>query len=231
MRRALGISLGAALAISAFVILTGRAQEPAPSRPAPVAQEPAAPQVQSPIAATTPSATNSDPPPRLVASAVPVLAPLPVAPKATAPTALAEPEENVFAAPTVFPASLDEVPSTPWREAQLAKYTPQERGMLDFKLGLMSRMRQCASSVTAEGPVTVFLHYSFDPGTHLATGTEVELIKPTTKEAEAAAECIRTALVGSTMPMTEEPANGEFHWATEFGFPLEKDRAYQFFAR
>jgi hypothetical protein len=77
----------------------------------------------------------------------------------------------------------------------------------------------------------VFLHYSFDPATHLATGTDVELIKPTTKEAEAAAECIRTALVGSTMPMTEEPANGEFHWATEFGFPLEKDRAYQFFAR
>lgn len=233
MRRTLGISLAAVTAISALGFMTGGAEKAAANN-APAAREPTTPRLDSPIPPSESTEPQAPAPPAVsvVQPVVAKVAPPPVAPLAApAPAATSEAvQQEVLPAPTVFPASLDEVPSTPWRDAQLAHYTPQERGMLDFKLGLMSRMRECAGSVAWDGPVNVYLHYSFDAATHLATGTDVETIKPT-PGTESAVDCIRTAFVGSTMPMVEEPARGEFHWATEVMFPLEKDRAYLFFSK
>jgi hypothetical protein len=233
MRRTLGISLAAVTAISAFGYVTTRTEEAAANH-APAAQDPTTPPVESPI---RPSEWAQAPPPapptvsvvQPVAAKVapPTAAPLPASGSAVTGEAV---KQEGLPAPSVFPASLDEVPSTPWRDAQLSQYTPQERGMLDFQLGLMSRMRDCAGSVAWEGTVRVYLRYAIDPATHLATGTDVEAIEPTPGTASAV-ECIRTALVGSTMPMVEEPFSGEFHWATELAFPLEKNRAYLFFSK
>jgi hypothetical protein len=232
--RRLGIALAAVTALSAFVYVTTRTEEAAANN-APAAPDSTTPRLESPIRSSeTAEAQQAAPAVTAVqpaSSVVAKVAPPPVAPLAAPASAAAgEAEEEVLPAPTVFPASLDEVPSTPWRDAQLAHYTAQERGMLDFKLGLMSRMRECAGSVAWDGPVTVKLHYAFDPATHLATGTGVDTIEPT-PGTESAVECIRTALVGSTMPMVEEPTGEEFHWATEVVFPLEKDRAYLFFSK
>lgn len=234
MRRKLGISLAAVTAIAAFGYVTARTEKAAANNaPTPV-QEPATPRVESP--ALAPTESEAQPPAAPAVSVVqPVVAkvaPPPVAQLAAPASAVTGEvvQEEVLPAPTVFPASLAEVPSTPWRDAQLAHYTPQERGMLDFKLGLMSRMRECAGSVTWKGPLRVYLRYAFDAATHLATGTDVETIEPT-PGSESAVECLKIGLVGSTMPMVEEPTRAEFHWATEFVFPLEKDRAYLFFSK
>jgi hypothetical protein len=229
MRRTLGISLAAVTALSAFGYVITRSEDAAANH-APAAQAPTTPALESPIQSES---VPQPPAPPAASVGKPVLAkvaPPPVAPPAAPASTVTAEAEEVLPAPTVFPASLDEVPSTPWRDEQLSHYTPQERGMLDFKLGLMSRMRECAGSVAWQGPLQVKMHYAFDAGTHLATGTDVETVQPTAG-AESAVECIRTALVGSTMPMIEEPSGAEFHWATEVVFPLEKDRAYLFFSK
>ncbi|HEY6556986.1 MAG TPA: hypothetical protein VI072_06920 [Polyangiaceae bacterium] len=153
--------------------------------------------------------------------------------KATSPRAMpaappSAPKESAL------PASLDAVPTTPWREAQLARYSPQERVMLDYKLGLMARMRECAAAIDTQGKLNVFLHYETQPGTGVAKGSGVDPVDSSLdREAdEAALDCVREAHVSAPMPLLEAgPEQSEFHWATEIIFPLEDDRAYQFFAR
>ncbi|HMJ16483.1 MAG TPA: hypothetical protein VK524_33950, partial [Polyangiaceae bacterium] len=115
-----------------------------------------------------------------------------------ASTAAAKPRAAPRIEPALFaaddlPDSLDAVPSTPWREAQLARYTPQERSMLDYKLGLMSRMRECAAKIEAEGKVNLFLHYTTDPGTGVAKGSGVDpLDSSLDRDAdESALDCVR----------------------------------------
>jgi hypothetical protein len=135
-------------------------------------------------------------------------------------------------APKVLPDRLDAVPSTPWREAQLARYTPQQRAMLDYKLGVMARMRDCAATIESAGSLDVFLHYKVDARSGTAVGGDVEpLDSNLNRDSDAAAiECIRKAHANAVLPMLEPEADqGEFHWATEFVFPLEHDRAYEFF--
>lgn len=158
-------------------------------------------------------------------------------PARTAPNPQAPPDaydDEPAVAPSVFPASLDELPSTPWRDAQLARYTPQERAMLDYKLGLMSRMRACAGDVAGAGTVHVFLHYTVDPQTNVAIGAGVDPIE-STLDADAdrvALSCIQGALAGWPMPMIDAaPTQRDFHWATDIVFPLERDNAYLFFTR
>jgi hypothetical protein len=132
-----------------------------------------------------------------------------------------------------LPDRLDAVPTTPWREAQLARYTPQERSMLDYKLGLMSRMRACAASIPGNGTLKLFLHYTIDPGTGTAKGSSVEPLDSSLDRGSdaAALDCVHAAHADSAMPLPEAaPDQLEFHWATEIAFPLKEDRAYQFFA-
>lgn len=153
--------------------------------------------------------------------------------KATNPRALPAAEPSA-PKPSTLPDRLDAVPMTPWREAQLARYSPQERAMLDYKLGLMARMRECASAIDTQGKLNVFLHYETQPGTGVAKGSGLDPIDSSLdREAdEAALDCVREAHVSAPMPLLEaSPEQSEFHWATEIIFPLEDDRAYQFFAR
>jgi hypothetical protein len=148
--------------------------------------------------------------------------------RTTAPSAPAPP------APATLPESLDAVPMTPWREAQLARYTVGERAMLDYKLGLMAKMRECAANIQSSGTLNVFLHYETEPGTGVAKGSGVDPLDSTLdSEADAEAiECVRSAHVEGIMQLPEaHDEQREFHWATEIVFPLAKDRAYQFFAR
>lgn len=144
------------------------------------------------------------------------------------------PAELEPTAPEALPASLDAVPMTAWREAQLARYSAQERAMLDYKLGLMARMRECAAAIDTQGKLNVFLHYEAQPGTGVATGSGVDPIDSSLdRDADAPAlDCVRQAHVSAPMPLPEAGRDQrEFHWATEIIFPLEDDRAYQFFAR
>ena len=106
--------------------------------------------------------------------------------------------------------------------------------MLDYKLGLMSRMRKCAASIPSSGVLEVFLRYTVDPGTGMAKGAGVEPLNSSlARDSDAAAlECIRSAHVNATLELPEaKPDEGEFHWATEIILPLENDRSYLFFSR
>ena len=135
--------------------------------------EPRAPQPRASIEAPRPRATSA-------MRAQPV-SPQPVAKNVLASTQVtAAPARATLrpgaAAPPVLPDRLDAVPMTPWREAQLARYTPQQREMLDYKLGLMARMRECAAAIDTEGKLNVFLHYDAQPGTGVAKGSGVDPI-------------------------------------------------------
>ncbi len=217
MRRtqfAIALSIATASGLLCVALIQGVNRAPAPSSAAHT--ESAAPETQPVVA---PHAQPNV-----------VLASTGNAPRAAALPGLAEATHPRAA----LPDSLDAVPMTPWREAQLARYSPQERSMLDYKLGLMARMRECAAGIDTQGKLNVFLHYETQPGTGLAKGSGVDPIDSSLdRDAdEAALECVRQAHVSAPMPLLEAtPEQREFHWATEIIFPLEDDRAYQFFAR
>ena len=217
MRRsqfAVALSIGAASGLVCVALIQTLDRSPAPRAPAPSpADESAAPEA---LPVVTPRRAPD-----------PVLAST-----GNAPRAEALPVETTT--PKALPDSLDAVPMTPWREAQLARYSAQERAMLDYKLGLMARMRECAAAIDTEGKLNVFLHYDAQPGTGVAKGSGVDPIDSSLdRDAdEAALDCVREAHVSAPMPLPEAgPEQREFHWATEIIFPLERDRAYQFFAR
>jgi hypothetical protein len=136
--------------------------------------------------------------------------------------------------PRVFPASIAEVPMTPWRKARLDELAPVDRKLLDFKLGVLSRMRECDDELlNAKGKMQVFLHFAVDAlGT--AQPSSAELVNSTLPQGldEEALECLRDAHMGSALALVgdEAKAGGPFHFGTEITLPLDKDPAYQFFA-
>ena len=135
-----------------------------------------------------------------------------------------------------FPESIEAARLTDGQREKLAELNAQQLSMLDYKLGVLSRLRQCFSERGVEqrqGTVTVFLHYQLGEDGSQAHGSEVDLLDSSIpSEADSAVyACLQTAHVGSAMAWRDAPpARGEFHWATDFALPLEDDGAYAYFA-
>jgi hypothetical protein len=135
--------------------------------------------------------------------------------------------------PRVFPASLAAVPMTPWRKARLDELEPVDRKLLDFKLGVLSRMRDCDDEVlSAHGKMQVFMHFAVDPANGQASASSAELLDSTLPEEldEQALTCLRDAHMGAQLSLAGEADGDSYHFGTEITLPLDRDPAYQFFA-
>jgi hypothetical protein len=134
-----------------------------------------------------------------------------------------------------LPKSIHAAPLGAWGREQVAELPPQQIAMLDYKLGVLSRLERCLSEQKLDkeaGSVTLFFHYSVDPSLRQARGTSAGLLDSSlSREADAPfLQCLEQAHAGASMPWHDPPPSGnEFHWATDIVLPLEDDGAYDFF--
>lgn len=160
----------------------------------------------------------------------------------TEPTEVIVEEDDVLPTPTrptptVFPASLDELPMTAWRAEQLARVEPVEVVLLDYKLGLLADMRECiAENVPDLGQAQVFLHFRRDPDTGELLGQGADLVDSSlSRESDPALlECIAGAHTGrAASALLDEldlpEGRDDFHWSVDLGLPLDRDDAYLWF--
>jgi hypothetical protein len=125
---------------------------------------------------------------------------------------------------------------TDGQREKLAELNAQHLSMLDYKLGVLSRLRQCFTERGVEQPqgtVTVFLHYQLDEDSTEALGSEVDMLDSSIPSGADSAfyACLQTAHLGAAMAWRDAPpVRNEFHWATDFALPLEDDGAYAYFA-
>lgn len=212
----------AAVFAAALVFLSNR--DPAAARPAPVAPTEERKPAPGPRVASTP------PPPVPVE---PFVEATPVHDEVPEPVQVSDPAPAP-PTPTIFPPSIGSVPMTAWREEQLARLEPLERSMLDYKLGLMDRMRDCLDGRgLSSGRVEVFLHFSVDDRRWQGAGSGADLLDSTLEpELDAVfLECLTAAHGDAVLPLEALPEDAEYHWATHFDVPFEEDDSYLFFVR
>ncbi len=148
-----------------------------------------------------------------------------------APIAPSVPSDAKPTAVARLPASFSDVPNTPELERGLKDLAPGSFEMLEFKLGMLSRLGQCLEGVSLTGKVELEVVYDHPS----ADGTEASPVSVTLEESdlpvdqdELVLSCLEHALIGHKRRFP--PGFAAFPGRGGFGvsFPLEKDSAYYF---
>ncbi len=138
---------------------------------------------------------------------------------------------------TSFPSSLAGVELSDRQRAMLSRFSPLQRALYDYKLGLLARVRPCVAALgETSGALSLFLHFEVDANHGVARGGDADLINSNlARELDAAVlTCLHHAHREAELPLTGLGAEGllsneSFHWSTEIVFPLDDDPAYELF--
>lgn len=136
-----------------------------------------------------------------------------------------------------LPDSIEARPMTEWRAAQLDALPPYERNIVDYKLGLLARLREClGDDWSADGTVNMIFHFDVDAETLAAFGTKAELFDSTIspENDERLVECATDAHRDQVLSLPESrvgPYTTNHYWGAKIEFPLGQDNVYKFFAK